>query len=58
MKNVLLLFLFFGQLLKAGAEDIYVLTQPAVCCSVTDAARTFVSVVPSGGKALESSGHQ
>ena len=42
MKNVLLLFLFFGQLLKAGAEDIYVLTQPAVCCSVTDAARTFV----------------
>lgn len=57
MKNVLLLFLFFGQLLKAGAEDIYVLTQPAVSCSVTDAARTFVSIVPSGGKALESSAY-
>lgn len=57
MKNILLLFLLSGQLLTAGAEEIYVLTQPAVCCSATDAGRTFVPVVPSGGKALETSAY-
>lgn len=57
MKKVLLLLVFSGQLLTAGAEDIYVVTQPAVCCSATGAARTFAPVVPSGGKALETSAY-
>lgn len=57
MKKVLLLLVFSGQLLTAGAEDIYVVTQPAVCCSATGAARTFAPVVPSGGKALEASAY-
>ena len=57
MKKVLLLLALFGQLLTAGAEDIYVVTQPAVCCSATGAARTFAPVVPSGGKALETSAY-
>lgn len=57
MKKVLLLLVFSGQLLTAGAEDIYVVTQPAVCCSATGAVRTFAPVVPSGGKALETSAY-
>lgn len=57
MKKVLLLLVLSGQLLTAGAEDIYVVTQPAVCCSATGAARTFAPVVPSGGKALETSAY-
>lgn len=57
MKKVLLLLALFGQLLTAGAEDIYVVTQPAVCCSATGAARTFAPVVPSGGKTLETSAY-
>ena len=57
MKKVLLLLVLSGQLLTAGAEDIYVVTQSAVCCSATGAARTFAPVVPSGGKALEASAY-
>lgn len=57
MRIWILTAILLGGILKAGAEDIYVLTQPAVCCSVTDAARTFVPVVPSGGKALETSAY-
>lgn len=57
MKKVLLLLVLSGQLLTVGAEDIYVVTQPAVCCSATGAARTFAPVVPSGGKALETSAY-
>ena len=53
----LITFPVFRSVAESWAEDIYVLTQPAVSCSVTDAARTFVSIVPSGGKALESSAY-
>lgn len=57
MRIWILTAILLGGILKAGAEDIYVVTQPAVCCSSTGAARTFAPVVPSGGKALETSAY-
>lgn len=57
MKICMLTIILFGGIVTAGAEDIYVVTQPAVCCSATGAARTFAPVVPSGGKALETSAY-